>query len=1005
MCFAEDARAGSTPRGRPAVITLAAIVLALGMSTGAAYPQSPPNTPPITSPALNQVVSPFDVHMEAGPFSDPDPGDTHFCTDWEIWTLSPLERVWVTSCIQGVEKVHTHLGDGTFENSHAGRTGLFFSTNYKLRVRFKDNTGLWSNWAERPFSTGAQSQVFPLITNDVAGSPTWISDAGTPIALPASPTARLRLESGTGALLLQISGNNGVSNTTINPAALAGDVAVRAVLEGGSPGLSIPDSRVSFTDPIGIFHTVYLGGISLPPSGAAYDWVASDGSTYVGTSSQTTPDFSTLARGSPVPWTVFRPGYDVEVVATGFALPVNIAFVPNPGPNPGDPFYYVTELYGTVRVVSRNGSVSTYATNLLNFDPTGVFPGSGEQGLAGIAVDPVTGDVFVGMLYDAAPPDGPHYPKVVRLHSTDGGRTAATQTTILSMPGELQGQSHFISNFTIGPDGKLYVHLGDGFESQTALNLDSFRGKILRMNLDGTAPVNNPFYDAGNGINARDYVFAYGFRNPFGGAWRAADGLQYEVENGLSSNDRFARVLPGVSYGWNGDDATMTTHAIYNWNPTVAPVNIAFVQPSTFGGSRFPAPAQDHAFVTLSGATYAPGPSDHKAIVEFVVDNSGNLVSGPTPLIQYSGSGLATAVGLAAGPDGLYFTDLYKDQDASSPTDPGARVLRIKYRGIADFSASAVLGGPPLTTTFTDLSDVPGATGWFWSFGDGQTSTTHNPTHQYTGSGLYDVGLTVTGSNGSVSTVKEEFVVVTPYQVGLKGNYYVGTSLQNLALSRVDPAIDFDWGAGSPAPSVPVDDFSVRWTGDVLARYSETYSFVTTTDDGVRLWINNQLVIDHWQSQGLTELSADVPLLAGQWYPIKMEYYDDQWAAVARLSWQSPSLPKQVIPQSRLRVSDSVVAPVEPDPTLVSRATLLPSGPNPFQGRSELGFAIPRTGRATLLLYSVRGEVSTILFDGTAEGQRLYRIPFEPKNLPAGVYFERLEAPGTNVSRKLVILH
>src|SRR5262249_46968205 len=160
-------------------------------------------------------------------------------------------------------------------------------------------------------------------------------------------------------------------------------------------------------------------------------------------------------------------------VATGFQLPVNIAFVPNPGLAPGAPLYYVSELYGQIKVVRRNGVVSDYATGLLNYDPLGQFPGSGEQGLSGIVVDGASGDVFASMLYDAG---GPHYPKVVRFHSTDGGLTAATQTTILDMIGETQGQSHQVSNLSFGPDGKLYLHMGDGFDASTAQNLSSFRG-------------------------------------------------------------------------------------------------------------------------------------------------------------------------------------------------------------------------------------------------------------------------------------------------------------------------------------------------------------------------------------------------------------------------------------------------------------------------------------------------------------------------------------------------
>jgi glucose/arabinose dehydrogenase len=397
--------------------------------------------------------------------------------------------------------------------------------------------------------------------------------------------------------------------------------------------------------------------------------------------------FGTYPPSSPggvVPWTPVQPGYVIETITDQLQLPVNVAFVPAPGGDPDDPLLYVTELYGKIKVIRRDGAVSDYAAGLLNFNPTGAFPGSGEQGLTGIVVDPATGDVFASRVYDgdgSAATSNDHYPEVVRFHSADGGLTAATETPVLRMPGETQGQSHQISNLSFGPDGKLYVHNGDGFSSGTALNLDSFRGKVLRMNLDGSPPADNPFYDAWDGVNARDYVFAYGFRNPFGGAWRAANGAHYEVENGPSI-DRLVRVVAGEGYGWDGTNASMTTAALYNWDPAHAPVNIAFIQRQTFLGSGFPASQMDQAFVTESGPTYATGPQLRgKRIVQFVPGVGGELGDHPRTLVEYTGTGKATAVGLAAGPDGLYFTDLYRDLGASSPIDPGARLLRVRYVG------------------------------------------------------------------------------------------------------------------------------------------------------------------------------------------------------------------------------------------------------------------------------------------------------------------------------------
>lgn len=420
--------------------------------------------------------------------------------------------------------------------------------------------------------------------------------------------------------------------------------------------------------------------------------------------------FSTSPQGppgvpSPIPWAVRQAGYVVEVVATGFQLPMSIAMVPNPGNSPDDPFMYVSELYGKIKVVKRSGVVSDYVTGLLNFNPTGNFPGSGEQGVGGLALDPASGDLFASLVYEdtasTAVPK-PHYSKVVRLHSADGGRSAATGTTIKDFAGEPTEHSHQISNVTIGPDGKLYVHQGDGFDFTTALNLESYRGKILRMNLDGTAPPDNPLYNASDGITPRDFIYAYGMRNPFGGAWRAIDGSHYEVENGQNI-DRFAKVPAGRNFGWDGDDATMRNFALWNWEPANAPVSIAFVQPETQFGSGYPVGKMTHAYVTESGPTYATGPQTRgKRIVEFH-PVSGNF-SGTTPqnLIEYTGTGKATANGLAAGPDGLYFTDLYKDQ-TTNPIEAGANVLRVRW-------TDSQIGHPrPKGATPTRVPLVPGA--------------------------------------------------------------------------------------------------------------------------------------------------------------------------------------------------------------------------------------------------------------------------------------------------------
>jgi uncharacterized repeat protein (TIGR03806 family) len=144
---------------------------------------------------------------------------------------------------------------------------------------------------------------------------------------------------------------------------------------------------------------------------------------------------------------------------------------------------------------------------------------------------------------------------------------------------------------------------------------------------------------------------------------------------------------------------------------------------------------------------------------------------------------------------------------------------------------------------------------------------------------------------------------------GLLGAYWSNTTsaaFTNIGfnatptLVRTDSVVNFTWGIGSPAPTISTDSFVVRWTGSVQPQFSETYTFYTTSDDGARLWINDQLLVNRWVDQGATESSGTISLKAQQRYNIRMEYYDHTGNASAMLSWSSPSTTKSIIPQSQL---------------------------------------------------------------------------------------------------------
>jgi hypothetical protein len=141
----------------------------------------------------------------------------------------------------------------------------------------------------------------------------------------------------------------------------------------------------------------------------------------------------------------------------------------------------------------------------------------------------------------------------------------------------------------------------------------------------------------------------------------------------------------------------------------------------------------------------------------------------------------------------------------------------------------------------------------------------------------------------------------TTFGSGLTADYFNGTGLSNFQFTRTDEVVNLTFPDGvPPAPGITANAYSVRWTGSVLPAYSEVYTFYTTSDNGVRLWVNNQLIIDNWSNPVSTELSGTIALTAGQPVPVRLEYFQSNGTARAQFLWASPSEPKSVVPHTRL---------------------------------------------------------------------------------------------------------
>jgi hypothetical protein len=137
---------------------------------------------------------------------------------------------------------------------------------------------------------------------------------------------------------------------------------------------------------------------------------------------------------------------------------------------------------------------------------------------------------------------------------------------------------------------------------------------------------------------------------------------------------------------------------------------------------------------------------------------------------------------------------------------------------------------------------------------------------------------------------------------GVQARYFKGKDLAgNPVLTQPEGSINHNWGGGAVAPGL-TDDVSARWTANLEAPFTEAYTFTTTSDDGVRLWLDGRLIIDNWTDHGTTENVGKVNLVAGQVYSLRMEWYDSTGGAVARLAWESPSLPRQTVSQGWLQL-------------------------------------------------------------------------------------------------------
>ncbi|MES2440710.1 MAG: DUF1800 family protein [Verrucomicrobiota bacterium] len=205
-------------------------------------------------------------------------------------------------------------------------------------------------------------------------------------------------------------------------------------------------------------------------------------------------------------------------------------------------------------------------------------------------------------------------------------------------------------------------------------------------------------------------------------------------------------------------------------------------------------------------------------------------------------------------------------------------------------------------------------------------------------------------NSGSFTDIPQTVVFTdnTGTTTNWNGTYYNNSTFTlPVAKSQPDAASitggGADWLTGSPDPLIFHNNFSTRWFGQVLPQYSQTYFFVAKANEGSKVWINNQLIIDKWSGSSGSDQTGSIALQAGVLYDLRMESYEVSGTSEAHLSWYSQDQAKQIVPTNRLFPTSTGTTPLAGNPPAGLPAITSPTNPVFVLGSSP-SFSLPLTG-------------------------------------------------------------
>jgi glucose/arabinose dehydrogenase len=390
-----------------------------------------------------------------------------------------------------------------------------------------------------------------------------------------------------------------------------------------------------------------------------------------------------LLMGSRASAQTFPAGFSQALVANGISNPAVLAFAP-------DGRIFVGEQGGALRVI-KNGSLlpTPFVTLSVN--------SSGERGLIGITLDPnFSTNNYVYLYYTVS--TGTIRNRISRFTANGDVAAAGSETVVLDLDPLSGATNHNGGAMHFGADGKLYVAIGENANTDHAQNLDTYHGKLLRINPDGSVPSGNPY--VGSGLSAqRQRVWSYGLRNPYTFAVQPGTGRIFLNDVGQNTWEEINEATTsGLNFGWPSTEG-----------------------PTTAAGVTSPVFAYQHGSGDGKGCAITGGTFFNPASTNYPAQYTGKYfyqdlcnqwinyidLSGATAVRSAFATGLpGNAVGLETGPDGnLYYLSrsdgaLYKvvyTPPASAPVITAQPANATVATGAAATFAVTAAGTAPLT--------------------------------------------------------------------------------------------------------------------------------------------------------------------------------------------------------------------------------------------------------------------------------------------------------------------